>query len=210
MAYRYISGTLKHTKCHLLRFDGNTKPNPGIATSGLLLMSPFLKNTRIALVESGVYHKGQTVDSNVSEYLALKSGLALALKHNIYNLVVEGDSASVIKGIAEGTAKHQKDIIEEIEELLPIFDTLALRHIPRKENKEADTLARAAYEGQETFENILNYLPQPKKKRKREEPEDNLDGSTAAPSTTTKENTKDQETENSTKKQRTKKHGQDQ
>jgi ribonuclease HI len=154
-AYRYITGTLKHTKCYLLRFDGNTKPNPGIATSGLILYSPFYKNQRITLLEAGVYHGERIIDSNESEYIALKSGLAKAIQHGVYNLVVEGDSSSVIKGIVEGNSKTSIDVIEEIEELLPIFDTLAFRFIPRQENKEADRAAREAFDTKETFENNL-------------------------------------------------------
>ena len=157
-AYRYIIGALKHTKCYLLRFDGNTKPNPGIATSGLILYSPFYKNQRITLLESGVYHGDKITDSNESEYMALKSGLTMAIQHGIYNLVVEGDSSSVIKGIVEGNSKTSAEVVEDIEELLPVFDTLAFRYIPRQENKEADRAAREAFDTKETFEiNLVDW-----------------------------------------------------
>jgi ribonuclease HI len=154
-AYRYLAGTLKHTKCYLLRFDGNTKPNPGISTSGLMLFSPFYKNQRIPLTECGVYHPGVIRDSTQSEYLALKSGLAMALERGVFNLVVEGDSSSVINAVVEGRGRTHKDLLEKIDELLPVFDTLAFRHIPRGENKDADRAAREAFYTQQSFENNL-------------------------------------------------------
>jgi len=154
-AFRYLSGALKHTKCYLLRFDGNTKPNPGISTSGLMLFSPFYKNQRVPLIESGIYHPDVIRDSNESEFLALKSGLAMALEHGVLNLMVEGDSTSVINAVVEGRTKTHIELLEEIDELLPIFDTLGFRHIPRGENKDADSAAREAFDTRQSFENNL-------------------------------------------------------
>ena len=167
-AFRYYAGKIKHTKCYLLQFDGNAKPNPGIASCGGLISSPFTKGQRTPLVEIGTYmNTDRPYDNNQSEFIALKAGLETALKYHMYDLVVEGDSKYVIDcvtyDITTWPKKKFQEFFEAVEEYLPMFDTLAFRHIPRKENKAADALARESFETRTSFIRELELIP---KKRK--------------------------------------------
>ena len=170
-AFRYYTAItkMKPTKCHLLQFDGNAKPNPGIASCGGLIYSPFTKGKRIPLIEIGTFMKtDRAYDNNQSEFIALKAGLETALKYEIYDLVVEGDSKYVIDCVTYNTTSTWpkikfQEFFEAVEEYLPMFDTLAFRHIPRKENKAADAIAREAFETQTSFVRELEVIP---KKRK--------------------------------------------
>ena len=170
-AFRYYTAItkMKPTKCHLLQFDGNAKPNPGIASCGGLIYSPFTKGKRIPLIEIGTFMKtDRAYDNNQSEFIALKAGLETALKYEIYDLVVEGDSKYVIDCVTYNTTSTWpkikfQEFFEAVEEYLPMFDTLAFRHISRKENKAADAIAREAFETQTSFVRELEVIP---KKRK--------------------------------------------
>ena len=170
-AFRYYTAItkMKPTKCHLLQFDGNAKPNPGIASCGGLIYSPFTKGKRIPLIEIGTFMKtDRAYDNNQSEFIALKAGLETALKYEMYDLVVEGDSKYVIDCVTYNTTSTWpkikfQEFFEAVEEYLPMFDTLAFRHIPRKENKAADAIAREAFETQTSFVRELEVIP---KKRK--------------------------------------------
>ena len=107
-------------------------------------------------------------DNNQSEFIALKAGLETALKYEMYDLVVEGDSKYVIDCVTYNTTSTWpkikfQEFFEAVEEYLPMFDTLAFRHIPRKENKAADAIAREAFETQTSFVRELEIIP---KKRK--------------------------------------------
>ena len=170
-AFRYYTAItkMKPTKCHLLQFDGNAKPNPGIASCGGLIYSPFTKGKRIPLIEIGTFMKtDRAYDNNQSEFIALKAGLETALKYEMYDLVVEGDSKYVIDCVTYNTTSTWpkikfQEFFEAVEEYLPMFDTLAFRHISRKENKAADAIAREAFETQTSFVRELEVIP---KKRK--------------------------------------------
>ena len=170
-AFRYYTAItkMKPTKCHLLQFDGNANPNPGIASCGGLIYSPFTKGKRIPLIEIGTFMKtDRAYDNNQSEFIALKAGLETALKYEIYDLVVEGDSKYVIDCVTYNTTSTWpkikfQEFFEAVEEYLPMFDTLAFRHISRKENKAADAIAREAFETQTSFVRELEVIP---KKRK--------------------------------------------
>lgn len=170
-AFRYYTAItkMKPTKCHLLQFDGNANPNPGIASCGGLIYSPFTKGKRIPLIEIGTFMKtDRAYDNNQSEFIALKAGLETALKYEMYDLVVEGDSKYVIDCVTYNTTSTWpkikfQEFFEAVEEYLPMFDTLAFRHISRKENKAADAIAREAFETQTSFVRELEIIP---KKRK--------------------------------------------
>ena len=166
-AFRYYTAItkMKPTKCHLLQFDGNANPNPGIASCGGLIYSPFTKGKRIPLIEIGTFMKtDRAYDNNQSEFIALKAGLETALKYEIYDLVVEGDSKYVIDCVTYNTTSTWpkikfQEFFEAVEEYLPMFDTLAFRHISRKENKAADAIAREAFETQTSFVRELEVIP---------------------------------------------------
>lgn len=143
--YKYLRGDKDKYKCNLLQFDGNAKPNPGNLSCGIIIMSPKKGLYRTPKYEYGYYKQGN-YDNNESEFFALYKGLEHALENDIYNLVIEGDSAFVIDSVIHNKElrKPYSEYLEKIQEYIPIFDTFAIRHIDRSKNDEADYLARVA------------------------------------------------------------------
>jgi ribonuclease HI len=86
--------------------------------------------------------------NNVCEYEALVLGLEAARKLKIENLIVYGDAELIVKQIRQQyQAKHPRlrsyrnctwDLIENF------FSSFNIHHIPRAENQQADSLAKAA------------------------------------------------------------------
>ena len=155
----YLRGNKNKYKCNLLQFDGNSKPNPGALSCGIIIMSPkviedILTTYRTPLFEYGYYKKDKKYDNNESEFYALFKGLEHALENDIYDLVIEGDSLLVIDSIINKKVlrKPYSDYLEKIQLYIPIFNTLAVRHIKRDKNDEADYLARIAYIYNKNFE----------------------------------------------------------
>lgn len=136
-----------------MQFDGNAKPNPGNISCGIVFYSPV---TNELLYEYGYYEKGSK-NNNESECIALIKGLEYALQNDIYDIAIEGDSQFVIdtfisKEKPKGPYKHYYEQMTIYKE---IFDTIAIRHIPRSENMYADTLARKAYDLKQSYETVF-------------------------------------------------------
>jgi len=151
MAFRYIKGCKKVTSCHLLRFDGNAKPNPGNISCGIVIYAKEKENK--LLYEYGYYEKASK-NNNESECIALIKGLEYALQNNIFHLAIEGDSQFVIDTFSsnEKPKGPYKEYYEQMRVYRDIFDTLAIRHIPRNQNSYADFLARKAYDLKQSYE----------------------------------------------------------
>uniref|UniRef100_A0A6C0D8J3 RNase H type-1 domain-containing protein n=1 Tax=viral metagenome TaxID=1070528 RepID=A0A6C0D8J3_9ZZZZ len=154
MTFHYINGSKKIAKCHLLRFDGNAKPNPGNISCGMVIYSPEKENK--LLFEYGYFEK-TCKNNNESECIALIKGLEYALQNNIFNLAIEGDSQFVIDTFIsnEKPKAPYKEYYKQMKIYKEIFETLAIRHIPRKENSYPDYLARKAYDLKQSFETVF-------------------------------------------------------
>jgi ribonuclease HI len=94
----------------------------------------------------------------VAEYTGLIIGLRLALEKGYTKLLVEGDSQLVIfqtqgkwKVKNENLQKYNK----EARSLVSQFEFIALRHIRRDLNKEADRITNEVVKSKENF--ILEY-----------------------------------------------------
>ena len=152
--YAIIKGnsTIKQSMCHLLQFDGLAEPNPGEASGGAIIYSP----SREPIYETGEYIQYAT--NNVAEYTGLIIGLRLALEKGLTKILVEGDSQLVIFQIQgkwkvknENIQKYYKQAVE----LVSQFDFIAIRHIRRDLNKEADRITNEVVKSKETF--IVQY-----------------------------------------------------
>jgi ribonuclease HI len=152
--YAIIRGnpTVKESECYLLQFDGLAQPNPGEASGGSILYSP----TREPLYETGEYIAFAT--NNVAEYMGLIIGLRLALEKGFTKLLVEGDSQLVIfqiqgkwKVANETLKKYNKEVCD----LISQFEFIAIRHIYRKFNKEADRITNETVKSKGTF--VIEY-----------------------------------------------------
>jgi ribonuclease HI len=101
---------------------------------------PRKKNSRIFL------GSGKTTN-NKAEILAVYMGLKLAQERNIQTLTVLGDSEIVIKELRGRSSSPKgplKGICSAINSLKKNFISLSFFHILRNQNSEADNLAKAA------------------------------------------------------------------
>ena len=152
--YYIVKGNtnVKESECCLLQFDGKAEPNPGEASGGAILYS----HNKDPLYETGEYIKFAT--NNVAEYTGLIIGLRLAFEKGYTKLLVEGDSQLVIfqtqgkwKVKNENLQKYNK----EARSLVSQFEFIALRHIRRDLNREADRITNEVVKSKENF--VLEY-----------------------------------------------------
>jgi len=153
MSFCRIKGSRKASKCILIQFDGNAKPNPGNISCGIVFYSQELNKL---IYEYGYYEKAFK-NNNESECIALIKGLEYALQNDIYDIAIEGDSQFVIDTFIskEKPKGPYRQYYEQMLVYKDIFDTIAIRHIPRSENIYADSLARKAYDLKQSFETVF-------------------------------------------------------
>jgi ribonuclease HI len=126
---------------YLLKFDGGANPNPGPTGGGAVLFTPFIQDNRERIVDTGIFIKNGTC--NVGEYNGLKIGLEEAIQYNIKNLAIQGDSKLVVYQVAKKwkiNNEYIRKINGEIQELIKKFDNIAIKHVYRKDNVEADSI----------------------------------------------------------------------
>lgn len=128
----------------LVYFDGGARGNPGPAGIGAVVLDPVTDPpTRLASVSEYI---GSTTN-NVAEYRALIAGLEAARVFPAHAVEVRGDSLLVIKQV-EGTWKvkqaHLRPLVDDVRRLLDGYDDVALVHVPREQNADADLLVNAA------------------------------------------------------------------
>jgi ribonuclease HI len=122
---------------YLLRFDGASKGNPGIAGAGAVLY----ENGKEIWCTSR-YLGIQT--NNYAECFAVILGIDEACRRKIKDLEVEGDSMLVInqlKGKWKVNNKDLKNLYLSIQQTLKQFNNITYKHIYRNNNKRADELA---------------------------------------------------------------------
>jgi len=124
-----------------LYFDGCSKGNPGRSGAGAVL---YKNNNELATNSLFI---GDKETNNSAEYNGLIIGLELAIKYNIKNLVVKGDSLLVIQQM---TGKYQVksstllQLYTKVKMLEKLFTSIVYQHVYRNDNKRADELANAA------------------------------------------------------------------
>ena len=122
-----------------LYFDGASKHNPGHAACGAIL---YDENNMEVDYDSK--YLGDNVTNNFAEYTGLIVGLHLALRNNIKEINVYGDSLLVINQMST-TWKVKNDTLlklyEDANKLIKCFDKINFVHIKREKNKKADELA---------------------------------------------------------------------
>ena len=152
--YSVVKGNqnVKESECYLLQFDGSAEPNPGEASGGAILYS----QSKEPLYETGEYISFAT--NNMAEYRGLIIGLRLAIEKGFTKILVEGDSQLIILQ-TQGKWKVKNENLQkynrEARALVSQFEFIALRHIRREINKEADRITKEVVKSKETF--ILEY-----------------------------------------------------
>lgn len=138
-----ITTQLSPEKTYVLRFDGGSRGNPGIAGSGMVLYDAD-EGTE---VWSGYHFMGDRYTNNEAEYQGILEGLRCAYAMGARSMVVQGDSMLVIKQL-EGKwrvkAENLRPYYQKAKKLSQQFDSFHVNHIERAENSRADELANEA------------------------------------------------------------------
>lgn len=127
-----------------LYFDGCSKGNPGKAGAGAVI---YKNNMEVFSISIFV---GEKETNNVAEYNGLLIGLKEAIKLNIKELEVNGDSQLVIKqmkGEYEVRAPALVKLYTEAKILKKYFNKITFNHVYRKDNKRADELSNQGLGG---------------------------------------------------------------
>jgi len=124
-----------------LYVDGAARGNPGPAGIGAVLFDENKKRIK------DFYKFLGNATNNIAEYNALIYGLQEALAIGAKEVVVNLDSELVVLQLkGEYRVKNSKlrPLFEQAVHMLDKLDKIEVKHIDRKENKEADKLANKA------------------------------------------------------------------
>ena len=87
------------------------------------------------------------ISNNIAEFEGLLAGLRAAIALGVQRLLIKGDSQLLVNFSNKSyTPKdgHMAAYLEEVHKLEKHFKGMELMHIPRKENNEADEIAKRA------------------------------------------------------------------
>ncbi len=122
----------------VLHCDGAARGNPGPAGIGVVVAT---EDGRV-LEELGSGIGPAT--NNVAEYRAAIEGLRLAGERGAKRVLLRSDSRLLIEQLA-GRFKVKNPTLQRLHQearaLMKVFDDVALEHVPREQNTEADRLA---------------------------------------------------------------------
>jgi len=139
--------SLSPEQTYVLRFDGGSRGNPGIAGAGMVLYN----GEDGTEVWSGYHYLGDKYTNNEAEYRGLITGLQCARTLGVQNIVVQGDSQLILRQIVgEYKVKSAtlKAYYDEAVSLIPEFKSFQTSHIERARNARADELANLAMDFQ--------------------------------------------------------------
>lgn len=151
-----IKGTnTPENHCYLLQFDGLCIPNPGVATAGAILWSPGVPRT-VAIKRGEFIGQGT---NNIAEYTGLLIGVQAAADFGVKNILIQGDSALVIQQVI-GNWKVNNEALRVIHTeirriLLDRFDFVALKHVVRALNVDADQITNDVYKTKKSFYKVV-------------------------------------------------------
>lgn len=126
-----------------MHIDGASRGNPGAAAYAVVLARPGLP-----VVEEA--NTIGTASNNVAEYRALVEGLSLAAELGVKKLQVFSDSELLVKQMAGAyKVKHEdlRPLYEEACRLRKQFESVAITHVRREQNKRADAIGNDALDG---------------------------------------------------------------
>ena len=143
----HLGGT-DDSQTYLLQFDGGASPNPGRAAGAAILYSPA-KDT--------VFERAEFLEhatNNEAEYTGLLVGLQEAAAIGVKHLTIQGDSQLVILQVA-GQWKIKVDALKalhrQIQKTIESFEYVAIQHVYREKNTEADRIANEGISDGESF-----------------------------------------------------------
>ena len=130
-------------KTYIMRFDGGSRGNPGVAGAGMVL---YDAQTMVELWSGSLYISSESTN-NEAEYQGLVNGLKCAKKFGAKRIMAQGDSNLVVQQILGNFKCKSPKLIpmyHEARMLKDEFESFQIRHIPREQNHRADELANEA------------------------------------------------------------------
>lgn len=140
-------GGIDPERVYVLRFDGGSRGNPGIAGCGMVLYD----SDDGSEIWSGYHYLGDKNTNNEAEYMGLITGLQCARSLGIKNIVVQGDSKlilSQVEGKYQVKSPNLKQYYAAAISLVNEFESCETSHILRGRNGRADELANEAMDTQ--------------------------------------------------------------
>ena len=137
------SSNSKESDSYMMAFDGCSKGNPGRAGAGAVIYC------NRAEIWADAKFVGAKETNNVAEYAGLIMGLHEALRRNIKQLTVQGDSELIIKQMKKEYAVKSPNIkayYEAAAALAAKFERVHFKHVYRNHNVRADALSNAGIE----------------------------------------------------------------
>jgi ribonuclease HI len=128
---------------YMMAFDGCSKGNPGRAGAGAVIYC------NRAEIWADAKFVGAKETNNVAEYAGLIMGLHEALRRNIKQLTVQGDSELIIKQMKKEYAVKSPNIkayYEAAAALAAKFERVHFKHVYRNHNVRADALSNVGIE----------------------------------------------------------------
>jgi len=138
---RNIVAKIYPTNIFIMRFDGCSKGNPGLAGAGAVIYYDSQE------LWADHFFVGEKFTNNHAEYAGLILGLQQAISMDIKTLHVEGDSLLVInqmKGVYKCNSSNLIDLYDKAKYLSKSFDSISFSHIFRTLNTRADELSNMA------------------------------------------------------------------
>ena len=124
-----------------IHIDGASRGNPGEAGFGVHVAGSDGKEV------ASLYGYLGRATNNVAEYQALLHALRWALARGSRRARIFSDSELVVRQVAGSyRVKHPglRPLVQEAQALLRRFEDVRVSHVPREQNREADSLANRA------------------------------------------------------------------
>lgn len=125
-----------------IEFDGGARPNPGPAAIGYVVRTDGDE-------EAHSEHIGESTN-NRAEYRALIGALERARELGCTRVEVEGDSELVVRQVTGEYGVNSggiRPLHARVEALAAEFEEFAIAHVGRSDNRRADALVDAAFDG---------------------------------------------------------------
>jgi ribonuclease HI len=124
-----------------VRVDGASRGNPGPSGAGAVVEFGDGRAPRELCA-----YLGETTN-NVAEYRALLLALEEASRHSVSSITVRSDSELLVRqlrGEYKVKAEHLRPLHAEACRRLRVFPSVHILHVPREQNRKADSLANLA------------------------------------------------------------------
>ena len=121
--------------------DGASWGNPGPASIGILLKD------ELGVVKTEISRSIGYATNNQAEYRALIVALEEAARMGTEHVDILMDSELVVRqvrGVYKTRNEKLKPLLSRVKELLNLFLSYTITHVPREQNASADSLAKKA------------------------------------------------------------------